>query len=60
MNRIQILQNKLMKMLLKLDRRTSTNYLHEMLNICKANDIYVCCLLIFVDDALCGRCPDVF
>ena len=39
MNKIEILQNKLMKMLLKLDRRTSTNYLHNMLNISKVNDI---------------------
>ena len=60
MNKIQILQNKLMKMLLKLDRRTSTNHLNKMLNICKVNDIYVCCLLNFVNDVLCGRCPDVF
>ena len=30
MNKIQILQNTLMKMLLKLDRWTSTNYLHEI------------------------------
>ena len=41
MNKIQILQNKLMKMLLKLDRRISTNFPHKMLNICKVNDIYV-------------------
>ena len=60
MNKMLILQNKLMKMLLKLDRRTSTNYLHKMLNICKVNDIYLCCLLNFVNDVLCGRCPDVF
>ena len=49
-----------MKMLLKLDRRTSTDYLHKILNICKANDIYLCCLLNFVNDVLCGRCSDVF
>ena len=60
LNKIQILQNKLMKMLLKLDRRTSTNYLHKMLNICKVNDIYVCCLSNFINDVLCGNCPDVF
>ena len=57
MNKIQLLQTKLMKMLLKLDRRTSTNYLHKMLNIC---NICVCCLSNFVNDILCGRCPDVF
>ena len=60
MNKIQILQNKLMKILLKLGRRTSKNYLHKMLNICKVNDIYVYCLLNFVKDVLCGRFPDVF
>ena len=60
MNKIQIPQNKLMKMFLKIDRRTSTNDLHQMLNICNVNDIYVCCLLNFVNDVLCGRCPGVF
>ena len=60
MSKIQILQNKWMKMLLKLDRRNSTNYLHKMLNSCKVNDIYACCLLNFVNDVLCGRRPDVF
>ena len=59
-NEIQILQNKLMKMLLKLDRRTSTNYLNKMLNICNVNDIYVCCLLNFVYEDLCDWCSDVF
>ena len=60
MNKIQILQSKVMKMLLKLDRRTSTNYHHKMLNICQVNDIYLCFLLNFVNYVLCGRCPDVF
>ena len=60
MNKSQILQNKLMKILLKLDKRTSTDYLHKMLKICKVNDIYVCCLLNFANDVLCGRCSDVF
>ena len=59
MNNVEILQNKLMKML-KLYIRAPTNYYHKMLNICKANDIYVCCLLNCVNDVLCGRCPDVF
>ena len=59
MNTIQILQNKLM-MLLKIYRRTSKIYLHKMLNIFKVNDIHICCLLNFVNDVLCDRCPDVF
>ena len=60
MNKIQILLNKLMKMLLKLDRRTLTNYLHKKLNICNINDIYVCCLINFINVVLYGRCPDIF
>ena len=40
MNKSQILQNKLMKMLLKVDRRTSKDYLKKMLNICKVNAIW--------------------
>ena len=60
MKTIQILQNKLMWILLKLDRLTPTKYLHKMLNICQVNDIYVCCLSNFVNDVLCGRCPDIF
>ena len=59
MNKFKSCKKKMMKLLLKLDRRTLTNYLHKMLNICKVNDIYVCCLSNFVNDVLCGRCPDV-
>ena len=47
-NKMQILQNKLMKMLLKLDRRTSTNYLNKMLNICNVNDIYVVNVVYYI------------
>ena len=47
-------------MLLKLDRRTSTIYLHKILNICKVNDMYVCCLSNFLNDVLRCKCPDVF
>ena len=60
MYKIRILPIKLMKMLLKFNRRTPQNYLHKMLNICMVNDNYVCCLLNCVNDALCGRCRDVF
>ena len=59
MYEIQILQDKLMKVLLKLDRRIPTNYFHKILNICKVNDIYVCYSLNFVYDVPCGRCQDV-
>ena len=38
--KIQTMQNKLMKLLLKLRRMTPTNELHMYLNILKVSDIY--------------------
>ena len=40
LDRIQVLQNKLMKVLTKRNRRYSTNALHNDLNILKVEDIY--------------------
>ena len=60
MNKVQILQNKLMKMLLRIDRLTPTEALHRKLNILKVRDIYECNLLSFVNDILIRRCPEVF
>ena len=60
LNKIQTLQNKLMKMLLQLDRLTPTNSLHHNLNILKVQDIFKCNQLNFVNDILLKRCPEVF
>ena len=60
LNKIQILQNKLMKMLLNMDRLTPTNTLHHNLNILKVQDVFNCNLVNFVNDILIKRCPDVF
>ena len=44
-----------MKLLLKTDRRYSTNYLHRDLNILKIQDIYEVCLLRFVHSCVRGE-----
>ena len=50
MNKIQTMQNKLLKLLLQLDRLTLTNVLHKNLNILKISDLYKCSVLSFVND----------
>ena len=46
--KLQILTNKLAKILYKMDRLTATNHLHCMLNILKIPDLYNSLLLQFV------------
>ena len=52
--------NKLMKLLLRLRRKTPTNELHMHLNILKVSDIYKSNVLSFVNEILSGRSPDIF
>ena len=60
MNKIQTMQNKLLKLLLQLDRLTPTSILHKNLNILKINDLYKCSVLSFVNDTQIGKCPKIF
>ena len=60
MSRIQILSNKLLKYLLKLDRRTPTNDLHKDLKILKVEDLYSVNILAFVKKCLFKECPELF
>ena len=48
LNKLQIMQNKLMKILLRYNRRHSTNDLHNEMKILKVEDIYHRSLLTFV------------
>ena len=57
---IQTIQNKLMKLLLKLDPKTPTDELHRGMNILKVSDIYKSNVLNFVNEILSGRCPEPF
>ena len=49
-----------MKLLLKLDPRTTTNELHRGMIILKVSDIYKSNVLNFVNEILSGRCPEPF
>ena len=56
-NKLQVMQNKLLNLLLRLHPRTSTNDLHRNLNVLKLNDIYQTNTLAFVNECLVGNCP---
>ena len=57
LGRLQVIQNKLLKLLLRLNPYTSTNLLHSDLNILKTKDLYNTSLLLFVHANLQGDCP---
>ena len=57
LSRVQVLQNKLLKLLLRLHPLTSTNTLHNRMKILKIRDIFELQLLIFVYRNLQGDCP---
>ena len=60
MAKLQILQNKLLKLLTKKDRRYSTNKLHIDLNILKVKHIYEMSVLTFVHGCVRGIPIDSF
>ena len=53
--KIQTMQNKLMKLLLRLRRMTPTKELHMHLTILKVSDIYKSNVLSFFKEILSGR-----
>ena len=57
LERLQVIQNKLLKLQLRLDPYTNTNLLHSELNILKVKDLYNTSLLLFVHANLQGDCP---
>ena len=59
-SKLQIIQNKLLKLLLQRDRLTPTDILHKDLNILKVHDIYKVNILCFVNKCLLGQCPPIF
>ena len=60
LSKLQTLQNKLLKLMLKLDRRTSTNQLHRNISLLKAADIHTVSVLCFVNNCRAARCPETF
>ena len=59
-NRLQIIQNKLLKLILKLDRLTATNLLHKEINVLKVTHIGESSVLGFVNKVVRGHCPEIF
>ena len=57
LSKLQILQNKLLKLLLKLDRSTSTNQLHCDLSVSDIHDVNMLC---FVNNCRATRCLETF
>ena len=60
LSKLQVMQNKLLKLLLKLDYRTSTSLLHYNMILLKIADIHTVNILSFVNECRAGRNPDIF
>ena len=60
LQKLLVIQNQLLKLLLNFDRRTSTNELHHQLSLLKVVDIHNVNMLPFVNECKSGRCPTLF
>ena len=54
------MQNKLLKLLLKWDRRTPTDLVHQRLSILKIDDVHNAKVLSFVNESRSCRVPEMF
>ena len=59
-SKLQIIQNKLIKLLLNANYRTPTNQIHNDTRILKVDDIMKMRLITFVNDCLLGNVPSPF
>ena len=59
-HKLQVIQSGLLKMLLKFDRRTDTNYLHKYMRILKVSDIYRQQLICFHGNNIRRKLPIIF
>ena len=60
LSKLQVMQNKVLKLLLKLDYRTSTSLLHHNMTLLKIADIHTVNILSFVNECIAGRNHDIF
>ena len=60
LSKIQVIQNRLLKLLLGMDRMTSTNLVHRYLHVLKVKDIYSINILCFTNNCILRRCPAIF
>ena len=58
LSKLQVMQNKLLKLLLKLNYRTSTSLLHYNMTLLKIADIHTVNISSFVNECRAGRNPD--
>ena len=59
LSKLQIMQNKLLKLLFKRDRRTPTDLVHQ-LSILKIDDVHIAKVLSFVNECRSCRVPEMF
>ena len=59
-SKLQVMQNELLKYVMRFDIRTGTNLLHTTLDIMKVEDIHKNNVLTFVNMCLMGKCPEIF
>ena len=60
LHRLQVVQSGLLKLLLKFNRRTDTDFLHKHIRLLKVKDIYRQQLLCFLNKCTHNRLPDAF
>ena len=56
----QVIQNKLLKYVMRFDIRMGTNLLRTTLDIMEVEDIHKNNVLTFVNKCLMGKCPEIF
>ena len=59
-SKLQVIQNKLLKLALRIDRLTPTNTLHNNMKLLKISDIHKYKVIIFVNNCVTGLCPKYF
>ena len=60
LHRLQVIQSGLLKMFLRLDRRTDTDLLHKSIRLLRVDDIYRQQLIMFTNNCLLKRLPHTF
>ena len=60
LSKLQIMQNKLLNLLLKWDRRTPTDLVHQRLSILKIDEVHIAEVLSFVNECRSCRVPEMF
>ena len=59
-SKLRVMQNKLLKYVMRFHIRRGTNLLHTTVDIMKVEDIHKNNVLTFVNMCLMGKCPEIF